>query len=215
MWSADLGNGYYGGLQMSHETWQQFGGTQYAPTADLASRSQQIAVAEKVLDAQGPTVWATCAALAGLTNDGAAAGVDPGALESPLPSTPAEPTPSVEPTAPAAPDPVEDSGADGGSGKHRGAPEQTTEPGGTDSERESGRHASRGDGATREGVDGARGADAEPGEYAVRPGESLWSIADDQKVAGGWMAIYEANRKVIGDDPDHILPGQSLDLDLN
>ena len=31
MWSADLGNGFYGGLQFSQETWQDFGGTAYAP----------------------------------------------------------------------------------------------------------------------------------------------------------------------------------------
>ncbi|WP_158685187.1 transglycosylase family protein [Streptomyces pristinaespiralis] len=46
-WSADFGNGFYGGLQFSKETWAAYGGTAYAPSADLASRSQQIAVAEK------------------------------------------------------------------------------------------------------------------------------------------------------------------------
>ncbi|MEU2427989.1 transglycosylase family protein [Streptomyces sp. NPDC007861] len=69
MWSADLGNGYYGGLQFSQDTWEEFGGTAYAPRADLASRSQQIAVAEKVLAAQGPTAWPSCALLTGLVVD--------------------------------------------------------------------------------------------------------------------------------------------------
>lgn len=53
MWSADLGNGFYGGLQFSQDTWKSYGGEAYASRADLASRSQQIAVAEKVLDDQG------------------------------------------------------------------------------------------------------------------------------------------------------------------
>ncbi|MFF3454811.1 transglycosylase family protein [Streptomyces sp. NPDC002730] len=246
MWSADLGNGFYGGLQLSQETWQDFGGTAYAPTADLASRSQQIAVAEKVLDAQGPQAWATCSLLSGLTNDGAATGVDPGAMPSPGQSTPAPPAASAEPSAgtsgsaepsaepsadssaPASPKAStqpsgsanpgagQDADADSGTGKHRGAPEET-EPGNTDNPREDARHASRGDGATRDEVDKTGNtdkADALPGEYTVRPGDSLWAIADEQKLTGGWSAIYEANRETVGADPDLILPGQSLDLDV-
>jgi hypothetical protein len=59
-WSINTGNGYYGGLQFSASTWQAFGGTQYAARADLATREQQIAVAEKVLAAQGKGAWPTC-----------------------------------------------------------------------------------------------------------------------------------------------------------
>ncbi|WP_435851440.1 transglycosylase family protein [Streptomyces thermolilacinus] len=70
MWSADLGNGYYGGLQLSQETWQAYGGTAYAPRADLASRSEQIAVAEKVYAAQGSAAWETCAPIANLGGAG-------------------------------------------------------------------------------------------------------------------------------------------------
>ncbi|MFJ1750117.1 transglycosylase family protein [Streptomyces sp. NPDC088116] len=66
-WSADLGNGFYGGLQMSQATWDKFGGGEYASRPDLASRTQQIAVAEKVLKAQGITPWLSCATIAGLT----------------------------------------------------------------------------------------------------------------------------------------------------
>jgi resuscitation-promoting factor RpfA len=66
-WSADLGNGYYGGLQMSQQTWDEFGGGEYASRPDLASRAQQIAVAEKVFEAQGAEAWSSCAAVSGLT----------------------------------------------------------------------------------------------------------------------------------------------------
>ncbi|MFI6700174.1 transglycosylase family protein [Streptomyces sp. NPDC050509] len=66
-WSADLGNGYYGGLQMSQEIWDEFGGADYAARPDLASRSQQIAVAEKVFEAQGAQAWSSCAGVSGLT----------------------------------------------------------------------------------------------------------------------------------------------------
>jgi hypothetical protein len=52
----------------------------------------------------------------------------------------------------------------------------------------------------------------------VRPGDSLWLIAarrigpgaSDAQVADSWPQWYAANRKVIGVDPDVILPGQQL-----
>ncbi|MET7513918.1 transglycosylase family protein [Streptomyces sp. NPDC005480] len=78
-WSADPGNGYYGGLQFSQEIWENYGGLDFAPRADQASRSQQIAVAEKVLADQGPRAWPVCSVTSGLTADDAAAEVDPGA----------------------------------------------------------------------------------------------------------------------------------------
>ncbi|GGV38476.1 transglycosylase family protein [Streptomyces spectabilis] len=81
-WSAK-GSGYYGGLQLTQDTWEQYGGLSYAPTADQASRSQQIHVAEKVLADRGPDAWPNCAPAAGLAKGGEAAAVDPG-----LPSAP-------------------------------------------------------------------------------------------------------------------------------
>ncbi|MEV5972654.1 transglycosylase family protein [Streptomyces sp. NPDC051921] len=59
-WSINTGNGYYGGLQFSASTWAAYGGTAYAPRADQASKSQQIAVAEKVLAGQGKGAWPSC-----------------------------------------------------------------------------------------------------------------------------------------------------------
>jgi nucleoid-associated protein YgaU len=73
-WQADTGNGYYGGLQFSESSWKAAGGTQYAPRADQATKEQQIATAEKLLDQQGPGAWA-CAGEAGLSADGAPADV--------------------------------------------------------------------------------------------------------------------------------------------
>jgi hypothetical protein len=59
-WSIDTGNGFYGGLQFTPSTWLAFGGADVAPRADLATRDQQIAVAERVLAEQGPGAWPTC-----------------------------------------------------------------------------------------------------------------------------------------------------------
>jgi nucleoid-associated protein YgaU len=59
-WSINTGNGFYGGLQFTQGTWAGYGGTAYAPRADLASPSQQIAIAEKVLAGQGVGAWPVC-----------------------------------------------------------------------------------------------------------------------------------------------------------
>jgi len=69
-WKINTGNGYYGGLQFTQSTWAAYGGTAYAPRADLATRAQQILVAEKVLAAQGPGAWPVCSLKAGLTRGG-------------------------------------------------------------------------------------------------------------------------------------------------
>ena len=61
-WSANTGNGFYGGLQFSQGTWDAYGGGQYAASANLASESQQIAVAERVLAGQGIGAWPVCGA---------------------------------------------------------------------------------------------------------------------------------------------------------
>jgi hypothetical protein len=61
-WSINTGNGFYGGLQFTASTWRAFGGTAYAPRADLASRSQQISVAQRVLEVQGWKAWPACSA---------------------------------------------------------------------------------------------------------------------------------------------------------
>jgi uncharacterized protein YabE (DUF348 family) len=66
-WAINTGNGYYGGLQFSYGTWLAYGGGQYAPTANLASREQQIAIATKVRDARGGYGdWPACSAKLGL-----------------------------------------------------------------------------------------------------------------------------------------------------
>jgi uncharacterized protein YabE (DUF348 family) len=57
-WSINTGNGYYGGLQFDNSTWASGGGTAYAPRADLATKEQQIAVAENVAASRGRSPWA-------------------------------------------------------------------------------------------------------------------------------------------------------------
>ncbi|MEU9165634.1 transglycosylase family protein [Streptomyces sp. NPDC048424] len=71
-WSINTGNGYYGGLQFSSSTWAAYGGKSYAAQANQASKSQQIAVAEKVLKGQGKGAWPSCGK--GLSNSSYAGG---------------------------------------------------------------------------------------------------------------------------------------------
>ncbi|MFD6420971.1 transglycosylase family protein [Streptomyces sp. NPDC060198] len=257
-WSADFGNGYYGGLQFSQETWSAYGGTDYAQRADLASRTQQIAVAEKVLDAKGPQAWPGCAVISGLAPAGTPIGVDPGSTDAgasagtipdadgapvstgttestgtsgstgasdsgtttgssatPGPDASVTPSPSGSAT-PGATTPGK-SGAKGGAtdaatadtatgGKHRGTPDPA-EAAAADASRDTGRHASRGDGEARD--DATLATD---GTYTVQSGDNLWAIADAQNLSDGWTELYQANESVIGSDPDLILPGQELDL---
>ncbi|MGW6460312.1 transglycosylase family protein [Streptomyces sp. NPDC055078] len=76
-WKINTGNGYFGGLQFTQSTWEAYGGREYAPRADLASKDQQIAVAERVLKGQGPGAWPNCSVRAGLARGGDAPDVSP------------------------------------------------------------------------------------------------------------------------------------------
>ncbi|SPF00504.1 transglycosylase family protein [Streptomyces sp. MA5143a] len=141
-WDINTGNGYYGGLQFSQSTWEAYGGRAYAARADLATREQQIAIAEKVLDGQGPGAWPHCSVRAGLTRGGDA----PRTIKDVKPQT----TPQSQ------------------AGKVE--------------------------------------------MYTVVRGDTLSEIAESEEVKGGWRGLYNANRRIIGSDPDRILPGQRLSL---
>lgn len=114
-WTINTGNGYQGGLQFSAGTWAAHGGSQYAPAANMASREQQIAVAERVLATQGRGAWPVCGhGLSGATprnvlaeeqapvnapEDDPGANVEPAELDAPLPP-PGEEAPPPEEAAP-------------------------------------------------------------------------------------------------------------------
>ncbi|GAA2219906.1 transglycosylase family protein [Streptomyces nogalater] len=169
-WSADNGSGYYGGLQISQEDWDKYGGGQYATSADQASRQQQIAVAEKILADRGTAPWATCALLSGLTRNSGSVDVDTGvggsgdtggsedssgpAGDSGTSATPGTSTPSGSPDA----SPSTGSTADPGSGS-------SAEPTGTPStKQDKGNKDVKGD----NGDKGDKGADKAAGEDADR-----------------------------------------------
>jgi resuscitation-promoting factor RpfA len=248
VWSANGGNGYYGGLQLTLKSWKAYGGTEYAARPDLASRSEQISVAEKILDALGPDAWPSCSMSSGLTDSSTQApDVDPGlpgsllglptspSTDAPSPSTgstgddpSSSPTPAPSPSTSAA-SPTPDAPSDDSATP---APKTTTDAPDTPQDPPSSGDAGKdtaGDGAGRHrgsadtrGKDqdrssrGRHGRDGLPGDtdgtHLVRPGDTLWSIAEHDHVHGGWPTLYAANRTTVGDDPDLILPGQVLHL---
>ncbi|MFJ7998475.1 transglycosylase family protein [Streptomyces sp. NPDC096310] len=170
-WSADLGNGYYGGLQMSQETWDEFGGADYAARPDLASRSQQIAVAEKVFAAQGAQAWSSCAGVSGLTKavGGAVSGIVEGVTgggESADPSG----APSSDPSASTSPS------TDGTPGKGAGTGTGTARDGD-----ESPDATSPSPGATGS----AAGEDDADGKGDASKGKHRGQAADESATPGG------------------------------
>ncbi|WP_326792406.1 transglycosylase family protein [Streptomyces sp. NBC_00841] len=168
-WSINTGNGYYGGLQFSQSSWAAAGGTQYAPRADLATKAQQIATAEKLLDMQGPGAWG-CAGAGNLTNDGVDPGVDTG-------STAQQSAPAQE-SKQAAPKQAEHTEAPAASRADRGtapkAKKTVTTP--------TGAKVAKGD-----------------GEYKVKSGDSLSKIAAQHKVKGGWQQLFKLNKDIVED----------------
>ncbi|GGU90539.1 peptidoglycan-binding protein LysM [Streptomyces filipinensis] len=323
-WSADTGNGYFGGLQISQDDWGRYGGTQYADSADQASRSQQIAVAEKILADQGTKPWAMCALTAGLTSNSASVDVDTGVGGSADGGGSGDASGSADSSdSSGLPDSsASASGSGSGSGSHAGSdsgsgssgsdssgsdsagsgsatsdapgvdasgspsgkaatptpghgrhatktPDQTGGPtrsstpksdkgdksgspgssGGGDSQESGGSPAPtpgtdesdnyqqsagswslvdtgtlssggrhRGGSADESVTNGqntpssGRHAGPAAGTYTVREGDTLASIADSLRVDGGWHALYDGNKSVIGTDPNHITAGQTLEV---
>ncbi|MDT9686016.1 transglycosylase family protein [Streptomyces sp. TRM76323] len=169
-WSINTGNGYYGGLQFSASTWAAYGGTQYASTADRASKAQQIEIAEKVLAGQGKGAWPVCGV--GLSNApyGGGAAAERTAEE---PTTRSEQRTAPKPAQPKAAAP-------------KAKAETVTTP--------TGEKVEKGD-----------------GEYEVKAGDTLSSIATAEGVKGGWKKLFDLNEDIV-DDADLIYPGQQLHL---
>lgn len=59
-WHINTGNGFYGGLQFTNQSWKGAGGLKYAQRADWATPEQQMIIAERLLDLQGWNAWPGC-----------------------------------------------------------------------------------------------------------------------------------------------------------
>ncbi|KUO11153.1 transglycosylase family protein [Streptomyces sp. DSM 15324] len=188
-WHINTGNGYYGGLQFSASTWRAYGGSAYAATADGAGREQQIAVATKVQKSQGWGAWPVCSARAGATGS--------------APSTSGSSTKSSSTKSHS----TESGASKSGSGKSSSSKSGSGKSGSDRSGTKSGSpHAGSSQTPERTTTGTSRGSGR--GDYTVRVGDTLSTIAAAHNTT--WQRLYAANRTVIGNDPDLILPGQRL-----
>ncbi|MFE7584215.1 transglycosylase family protein [Streptomyces gardneri] len=188
-WSINTGNGYYGGLQFSASTWAAYGGTAYAPTANQASKSQQIAIAEKVLAGQGKGAWPSCGVgLSGASYDG-------GSAES-APQQPAQqPQQTQQPR------------------QERKAEQPTTRSEQRQAPKKSTQQHAAPKAATKKTVTTPTGKVVKKGdgEYKVVAGDTLSKIAEAHGVKGGWAKLFELNKDVV-ENADLIYVGQQLHL---
>ncbi|MED7948224.1 transglycosylase family protein [Streptomyces sp. BE303] len=208
-WAINTGNGFYGGLQFTSSTWAAFGGTAYASQANLATKAQQIAVAEKVLASQGPGAWPVCSVKAGLTKGGAPAAVDTSAGATTAPAAkPAAPK-ATEAPKPAAPKVTE--APKTAAPKAAVAPKAVEAPKATETPKAAAApKADKADNVAKSGKSWTSN-DAKQvngGNYTVQAGDTLSTIAAAKGI--DWHALYDNNAKVIGANPNLIFPGQTL-----
>jgi murein DD-endopeptidase MepM/ murein hydrolase activator NlpD len=220
-WAINTGNGYYGGLQFTDSTWKAFGGTSFAPRADLASRTQQIAVAERTLAKQGWGAWPVCSKAAGATGYGVTL------RDGKVPAAPAQPDPAepVNPPANDPPAPPPSSAALEGT---------VTVAQGDTLVKLAAKTGLRWDQlAEWNGVKApflitpgqvlrltAPAATKSSSSYTVQRGDWLSTIARDhttlcshgEDIAHCWEPLYAANKATVGPNPDALVPGQRIKL---
>lgn len=188
-WAINTGNGYYGGLQFSSSTWAGYGGKAYAAQANQATKSQQIAIAEKVLKGQGKGAWPSCGV--GLSNSSYTGG---GAAE-----TPAKPK--------AEPKKQEKKAEPKKETKRSEAPTTRSER----TEAAPAKPKAPKAQAPKTEAPKTEAPKTGNGSYEVKPGDTLGNIAEANGVQGGWQHLHELNKDIVA-DADLIFPGQKLKL---
>ena len=208
-WSINTGNGFYGGLQFTQQSWNGVG---MSGSPANATRAQQIEAGERLLAIQGWGAWPACSAKLGLYGKtGAAptytepttstAATTTVAAQSQTQQTYTAPAAQAAPAAPAAqaaPAAVEAPAAAPAAPAAQAAPAAVEAP------------------AAAPAVEAPAAAPvaapkAAAGTYTVVPGDSLSLIASKLGVAGGYQAIAAANTDIIY-NVDLIFPGQVLNI---
>ena len=198
-WSINTGNGFYGGLQFTQQSWNGVG---MSGSPATATRAQQIEAGERLLAIQGWGAWPACSAKLGLYGKTGAAPTytEPTttvAAQSQTQQTYTAPAAQAAPAAPAAqaaPAAVEAPAA---------APAAPAAPAAVEAPA-----AAPAAPAVEAPVAAPKAA---AGTYTVVPGDSLSLIASKLGVAGGYQAIAAANTDIIY-NVDLIFPGQVLTI---
>jgi len=185
-WAINTGNGFHGGLQFTHSTWIAYGGGAYASDANLASKSAQISVAEKVLASQGPGAWPVCSVRAGLTRGGGSPNVNPAPAPQPAPKK-TYTAPKKAYTAPQTSRSSERAQAP----KTYSAPKTVS--------------------AAPQRVYTAPKVALSGKTFTVKKGDTLSKLAESYHVKGGWQSLFAANKGTVN-NPNLIFVGQHLNL---
>ena len=179
-WHINTGNGYYGGLQFSLATWHGYGGA--GNPAD-ASKSTQIAIAEKVLAGQGWGAWPVCSVKAGARGSSSSAGSSSSS-----------------------------SASSSSSSSHSSSSRSSSSRSSGSSRSYHSSAASNSVHVNNAPAPAARPAAVKTSgkTYTVKSGDSLSKIAKKLKIKAGWHRLWAANTKLA--DPDLIYVGQKLQL---
>lgn len=199
-WSINTGNGFYGGLQFTQQSWNGVG---MSGSPANATRAQQIEAGERLLAIQGWGAWPACSAKLGLYGKTGAAPTytEPTttvAAQSQTQQTYTAPAAQAAPAAPA---------AQAAPAAAPAAPAAQAAPAAVEAP------------AAAPAAPAVEAPAAAPvaapkvaaGTYTVVPGDSLSLIASKLGVAGGYQAIAAANTDIIY-NVDLIFPGQVLNI---
>ena len=205
-WSINTGNGFYGGLQFTQQSWNGVG---MSGSPATASRAQQIEAGERLLAIQGWGAWPACSAKLGLYGKTGAAPTytEPTttvAAQSQTQQTYTAPAAQAAPAAPAAqaaPAAVEAPAAAPAAPAAQAAPAAVEAPAA----------APAAPAVEAPAAAPVAAPKAAAGTYTVVPGDSLSLIAAKLGVAGGYQAIAAANTDIIY-NVDLIFPGQVLNI---
>ncbi|MFJ3313580.1 resuscitation-promoting factor Rpf [Micrococcus endophyticus] len=216
-WDINTGNGFYGGLQFTLSSWQAVGGQGYP---HHASKAEQIKRAEMLQDLQGWGAWPKCAA--GLTQaDADATDAAPVAVER---------TSSVQRQAAAEQAAAEEAAAEQAAAEEAAAEQAAAEQWAAEqaaaeqaaaeraeakraaaAEKAAAKKAAAAERAAAQQAAAEQAVVAEAETIVVKAGDSLWKLAAEHEVEGGWTALYEANKDTVS-DAAMIYVGQELVL---
>jgi len=206
-WAINTGNGYYGGLQFTESTWNAYGGQQYASRADLATREEQIAVAEQTLGGQGWGAWACAYAGGGEGSTSRSVTADSSSSDSSSSDSSSSSSSSDSSSSDQSSASDDRQASRSRSWDETDSSSSSADETSTDSTDWSSTDSRSTDSSSTD----AAPASAADGSYTVVSGDTLSEIAAAQGVAGGWEALCAANSDIIA-DADLIYPGQVIRL---
>lgn len=213
-WSINTGNGFYGGLQFTQQSWNGVG---MSGSPANATRAQQIEAGERLLAIQGWGAWPACSAKLGLYGKTGAAPTytEPTttvAAQSQTQQTYTAPAAQAAPAAPAAQAAPAAAPAAPAAQAAPAAPAAQAAPAAVEAPAAApAAPAVEAPAAAAPAAAPVAAPKAAAGTYTVVPGDSLSLIAAKLGVAGGYQAIAAANTDIIY-NVDLIFPGQVLNI---